>query len=96
MPISIRTWRSGNLTYPKVLNNLLDTIGYDFSGVDIPKDNGLMSLRYSEFVIPLVKAVQEQQQLIINQQKTIDDIKKKNEQLEKDMQLIKTKLGINN
>ena len=31
MPVTIRTWRSGNLTYPKVLNNLLDTIGYDFS-----------------------------------------------------------------
>ena len=34
--------------------------GYDFSGVQKPEDpNGLYSLRYSEFVVPLVKAVQE-------------------------------------
>lgn len=35
-------------------------IGYDFSGVDKPADGkGIYSLRYSEFVVPLVKAVQE-------------------------------------
>ncbi len=40
-------------------------INYDFSGVDVPKvDGGLYSLRYSEFVVPLVKAVQEQQTMI--------------------------------
>ncbi len=34
--------------------------GYDFSGVDAPKnDNDLYGLRYAEFVVPLVKAVQE-------------------------------------
>jgi len=36
-----------------------------------------------------IKAIQEQQ-------KQIEELKKKNEQLEKDMQAIKTKLGINN
>ena len=35
-------------------------LNYDFSGVDIPKNNKeLYSLRYSDFVVPLVKAVQE-------------------------------------
>lgn len=35
-------------------------IGYDFSGVDVPKnDNDLYKLRYADFVVPLVKAVQE-------------------------------------
>lgn len=35
-------------------------VGYDFSGVDAPKnENDLYGLRYSEFVVPLVKAVQE-------------------------------------
>jgi hypothetical protein len=35
-------------------------IGYDFSGVDVPKNEyGLYGLRYAEFVMPLVKAVQE-------------------------------------
>ncbi len=32
--------------------------GYDFSGVDVDKKTGLYSLRYAEFVVPLVKAVQ--------------------------------------
>ncbi|MBK5285458.1 MAG: tail fiber domain-containing protein [Bacteroidia bacterium] len=35
-------------------------VGYDFSGVDAPKnDKDLYGLRYAEFVVPLVKAVQE-------------------------------------
>jgi regulator of replication initiation timing len=35
-------------------------INYDFSGVDKPKnENDFYSLRYAEFVVPLVKAVQE-------------------------------------
>jgi hypothetical protein len=37
-------------------------LGYDFSGVDAPKEkDGMYGLRYAEFVVPLVKAVQEQQ-----------------------------------
>lgn len=40
-------------------------LGYDFSGVDKPKnENDLYGLRYAEFVVPLVKAVQEQQKMI--------------------------------
>jgi hypothetical protein len=37
-------------------------LGYDFSGVDKPKNkDDLYGLRYSEFVVPLVKGMQEQQ-----------------------------------
>jgi hypothetical protein len=40
-------------------------IGYDFSGVDAPKnENDFYGLRYAEFVVPLVKGMQEQQKLI--------------------------------
>jgi hypothetical protein len=40
-------------------------IGYDFSGVDTPdNENDFYGLRYAEFVVPLVKAVQEQQLMI--------------------------------
>jgi hypothetical protein len=40
-------------------------VGYDFSGVYIPtKSTELYGLRYSEFVVPLVKAMQEQQAMI--------------------------------
>jgi hypothetical protein len=35
-------------------------LGFDFSGVDKPKnERDLYGLRYAEFVVPLVKAVQE-------------------------------------
>ena len=33
-------------------------LGYDFSGVEVD-EIGMYSLRYGEFVVPLVKAVQE-------------------------------------
>jgi hypothetical protein len=40
-------------------------VGYDFHGVDKPKnENSHYGLRYAEFVVPLVKAVQEQQEVI--------------------------------
>jgi len=36
------------------------SVGYDFSGVDTPEnDKSVYGLRYAEFVVPLVKAVQE-------------------------------------
>ena len=41
------------------------SIDFEFSGVDKPEnDNDLYGLRYAEFVVPLVKAVQEQQTII--------------------------------
>jgi trimeric autotransporter adhesin len=43
-------------------------VGYDFNGIHVPVDaNDNYSLAYAEFVVPLVKAVQEQQQLIVAQ-----------------------------
>ncbi len=51
-------------------------LGYDFSGVDKPKNNDdSYGLRYAEFVVPLVKGMQEQQQMIERQNKTIDEMK---------------------
>ena len=59
------------------------SIGYDFSGVDVPKNNtSLYGLKYADFVVPMVKAIQEQQQIIQKQQKTIDDLMKRVEKLE--------------
>lgn len=41
------------------------SLGYTFSGVDAPKnDQDFYGLRYAEFVVPLVKAVQEQQVIL--------------------------------
>ncbi|MHC0442507.1 tail fiber domain-containing protein [Flavobacterium sp. 3-210] len=53
-----------------------NTIGYKFSGVVKPQnDQDYYSLRYSEFVVPLVKAVQEQQSQIETLQKELNDLK---------------------
>lgn len=50
-------------------------LNYEFSGVTAPTGNAkLYSLQYSAFVVPLVKAVQEQQQVI-------DELKKQNANL---------------
>jgi len=59
-----------------------DKIGYDFSGVQKPESDEFMySMSYSEFVVPLVKATQEQQKIIEkqdvllkNQQKAIENL----------------------
>ena len=47
--------------------------GFDFSGVDKPRnEHSVYGLRYAEFVVPLVKAVQEQQQMIDLLQKQVE------------------------
>ena len=44
-------------------------VGFDFDGVSTPEnETDLYGIRYAEFVVPLVKAMQEQQE-IIEQQK---------------------------
>ena len=50
---------------------------YEFSGVDAPKnDSDIYGLRYAEFVVPLVKATQEQQIIIEDLQNDIIELKK--------------------
>ncbi len=57
--------------------------GYDFSGVDKPKNaDDFYGLRYSEFVVPLVKAVQEQQAMIDVMKKRIDALEEQNNLLQ--------------
>ena len=51
-------------------------IGFDFSGVDAPKNsNDTYGLRYDEFVVPLIKAVQELAKENDDLQKQIDELK---------------------
>jgi hypothetical protein len=58
------------------------SVGYNFSGVDTPKNsNDVYGLRYAEFVVPLVKAVQEQQQTIETQNQQLELLKKDNTEL---------------
>jgi trimeric autotransporter adhesin len=72
-------------------------VGFKFDGLLTPKNkNETYSLSYSQFVVPLVKAVQEQQKImeeqqkkIIEQQKKTKEQQKKIERLEKIMEAIK-------
>ena len=53
-------------------------LGYDFSGVDKPQnDKDSYGLRYAEFVVPLVKAVQEQQAMIQQLEEKITQLENK-------------------
>ena len=69
--------------------------GYDFSGIQKPANPGeLYSLRYSDFVMPLVKAVQEQQEIIDAQHDDIEKLKLQNQQMASELEAIKKKLGL--
>ena len=65
---------------------------FDFSGIDAPKnEQGLYGLRYAEFVVPLVKAVQEQQTIIETQNKKIEQLEKSNTEILKRLEKLETK-----
>jgi hypothetical protein len=56
-----------------------DATSYDFSGIIKPKtEQDHYSLSYESFVVPLVKAVQEQQQMINELKKQNEDLSKNN------------------
>ena len=48
-------------------------VGYDFSGLD--KSGDIMGVRYAEFTVPIIKAMQEQQQMIEEMKKEIELLK---------------------
>ncbi len=69
--------------------------GFDFSGVVKPQnEHDLYSLRYAEFVVPLVKAVQEQQAVIETQNKTLAQLQQENQQMKAELAQIKAALGL--
>ena len=58
-------------------------MGRDWSGVKRPANaTDHFGLRYAEFTVPLVKATQEQQEIIDEQQSKIEELETKNEELE--------------
>ena len=62
-----------------------EKVGFDFDGVSAPEnETDLYGIRYAEFVVPLVKAMQEQQEMIDGQQATIELLLKRIEALEKE------------
>ena len=66
------------------IEKLVKEKGFTFNGLYTPQnENDNYGLDYSKFVVPLVKAVQEQQTIITKQQKIIDELLKRVEALEK-------------
>ncbi|MFZ1800678.1 MAG: tail fiber domain-containing protein [Chitinophagaceae bacterium] len=62
------------------------SLNYNFSGVDAPKnDKDLYGLRYAEFVVPLVKSVQELSKENNELKKDNMDIKKDNMDIKKEL-----------
>jgi len=55
------------------------SLNYNFSGIDKPQDASKQTyaLRYSDFIMPMVKAMQEQQQMIEQLKKEVEELKKK-------------------
>ncbi len=69
-----------------------ESIGYDFSGVDAPKnENDFYGLRYAQFVVPLVKAVQELNEQNKKQQAVIEQQQKMLNQLIKEVKELKNR-----
>lgn len=59
-------------------------LGYEFNGVDVPKnDNDYYGLRYGQFVVPLVKAVQELNEKLEQKQAENDQLRAMLLELEK-------------
>ncbi|WP_153799646.1 tail fiber domain-containing protein [Foetidibacter luteolus] len=66
--------------------------GYEFSGVDAPKnDNDLYGLRYAEFVVPLVKAVQELSKQNDKLSEQVDKLLQQNEAMQQEITALKGK-----
>lgn len=88
---------SGSNTYKPTYAKTLETgfmaqeveqaakeLGYEFNGVDVPKnDKDFYGLRYAQFVVPLVKAVQELNEKLEQKQAENDQLKAMLLELEK-------------
>jgi len=67
--------------------------GYDFDGVVKPSnEKDHYALSYASFVVPLVKAIQEQQQIIESQKTRMEKLEKKLMDLSRDIEYLKSKL----
>ena len=79
-----------------------DEVGFDFSGVDYPKnEQDMYGLRYAEFVVPIVKSIQEmyttstqQGNMVADLNDKILELEKQNEQLMENISAINELLGI--
>jgi predicted RNase H-like nuclease (RuvC/YqgF family) len=78
--------------------------GYtNFTGIDVPKNNKeVYALRYLDFIMPMIKSIQEQQKIIEAQSQKIETLEKENtllkaqkteiEKMKQDIEAIKAEL----
>ena len=67
--------------------------GFDFQGIDVPRNEmEVYTLRYTDFIVPVVKAMQEQQQVIEAQKAMISELKKTNEAIMERLNILESKL----
>ena len=60
------------------VEQLVNELGIEFNGVVSPKNEAsVYGLKYSSFVVPLVKAVQEQQEMIKELREEIEILKER-------------------
>jgi hypothetical protein len=70
-----------------------EDIGYDFSGIIEPANSeSAYNLRYAEFVVPMVEAIQEQQKQIQKQQEELDKQEERIEKNEEKIQMLMKKV----
>ena len=68
------------------VEKLAKSIGYEFSGVDAPENSkDIYGLRYADFVVPIVKSVQELNVLLLEKNNEIESLKKSNLELQKQL-----------
>jgi trimeric autotransporter adhesin len=73
---------------------LCKKMNYDFDGIHIPENKSdNYSVAYTQFIMPLVKGMQEQQVVIEKQNTTIETLKNQNETLEKRLKAIEDLLS---
>ena len=68
------------------------SLDFEFSGIDAPKNSSdHYGLRYAEFVVPLVKAVQEQQDIIETQKEELQLLKTQYTELLRRLEVVERK-----
>ena len=80
-PLEIEQMRFSGFIAQEV-EKTAELLGYEFSGVDAPKnENDIYGLRYSEFVVPLVKSVQELNEELQSKSQKIAALEQQNKEL---------------
>jgi hypothetical protein len=76
------------------VDSVARAIGYDFSGVEKPTaPGGLYGLKYGDFMMPVVKSIQEQQQTILNLKQENQALKSDNQKMIKQIAELQKQSG---